>query len=119
RVAAPAPARAQGTAAQHVDDRRGEAASYVPADSERAAGARGPHTRMAHVRARRGRGAAVIDELERELASVGIRGRRRERILAEFADHLACDPGAQLGDPRELAAEVANHLAGDSARPTA
>jgi hypothetical protein len=61
----------------------------------------------------------VIDELERELASVGIRGRRRERILAEFADHLACDPGAQLGDPRELAAEFANDLAGDSARQTA
>jgi len=39
----------------------------------------------------------VIDELARELASVGIRGRRRERILTEFADHLTCDPEAQLG----------------------
>jgi hypothetical protein len=46
----------------------------------------------------------VIDELARELTLVGVRGCRRERILDEFADHLACDPDAQLGEPRQLAA---------------
>lgn len=61
----------------------------------------------------------MIDELGRELSGVGIHGRRRERILAEFADHLACDPRADLGDPRELAGQFAAELAGDSARQTA
>jgi hypothetical protein len=61
----------------------------------------------------------LIDELGGELAAVGIRGRRRERILAEFADHLACDPEADLGDPHELAAQFAAELAGDSARHAA
>lgn len=58
----------------------------------------------------------MIDDLERELAAVGIRGRQRRRILAEFADHLACDPRAELGDPRMLAAEFADELASDAAR---
>jgi hypothetical protein len=61
----------------------------------------------------------VIDELARELTAVGIRGRRRARILAEFADHLACDPQADLGEPRVLAAQFADELAVDSARHTA
>jgi hypothetical protein len=61
----------------------------------------------------------VIDELAWELARVGIRGRRRERILNEFADHLACDPNAQLGEPRQLAAQFADDLASDAARRTA
>jgi hypothetical protein len=61
----------------------------------------------------------VIDELRRELAAVGIRGARRDRILAEFADHLACNPRAELGEPRALAAQFADDLAGDSARHTA
>jgi hypothetical protein len=61
----------------------------------------------------------VIDELARELTLVGVRGRRRERILDEFADHLACDPGAQLGEPRQLAAQFADELASDAARGTA
>jgi len=61
----------------------------------------------------------VIDELARELARVGIRGRRRERILTEFADHLRCDPEAQLGEPRQLAAQFADELASDAARRTA
>ena len=61
----------------------------------------------------------MIEELGRELAAVGLRGRRRERILAEFADHLACDPEADLGDPRELAEQFAAELASDSARHTA
>jgi hypothetical protein len=61
----------------------------------------------------------VIDELARELARVGIRGRRRERILTEFSDHLACDPAAQLGEPRQLAAQFADELASDAVRRTA
>lgn len=61
----------------------------------------------------------MIDELGRELAAVGIRGRQRERILAEFADHLACDPEAQLGEPRVLAQQFADEYASDNARLTA
>jgi hypothetical protein len=61
----------------------------------------------------------VIDELGRELTRVGIRGRRRDRILAEFADHLACDPDANLGVPRLLAEQFADELATDAARRTA
>lgn len=49
-------------------------------------------------------------ELGRELAVVGISGRLRARILDEFADHLACDPGADLGEPRELACQFADQL---------
>jgi hypothetical protein len=52
----------------------------------------------------------VIDELSRELAAVGIRGRLRRRILAEVNDHLACDPEARLGEPRELARQFADEL---------
>jgi hypothetical protein len=40
-----------------------------------------------------------LNELEAELARSGIRGARRERIVTEFADHLSCDPDADLGDP--------------------
>jgi hypothetical protein len=69
--------------------------------------------------ARRRWGVALIDELGRELAAVGIHGRQRDRILAEFADHLACDPEAQLGEPRVLARQFADELATDSARRTA
>jgi hypothetical protein len=51
-----------------------------------------------------------LDSLGRELAGVGIGGRRRARILAEFADHLECDPKAELGDPGELARQFADQL---------
>jgi hypothetical protein len=61
----------------------------------------------------------VIDELGRELAAVGIRGGRRDRILAEFADHLACDPHAELGEPRALAAQFADELGTHAARRAA
>jgi hypothetical protein len=61
----------------------------------------------------------VIEELRRELTAVGIRGRQRDRILAEFADHLACDPEAELGEPRTLATQFADELAIDSARHSA
>ena len=58
----------------------------------------------------------MTGELSRELGAVGIRGRRRERILAEIADHLASDPDADLGDPRSLAAQFADELATSAAR---
>ena len=61
----------------------------------------------------------MIEELGRELAAVGIRGRQRGRILAEFEDHLACDPEVRLGEPRELARQFADELATDAARRTA
>ena len=61
----------------------------------------------------------MIADLRRELAAVGIHGRERDRILAEFADHLAYDPDAVLGDPRELAQQFADDLATDTTRRAA
>jgi hypothetical protein len=52
-----------------------------------------------------------LDELSRELAVVGIRGRARARILAEAADHLAEGDEERFGDPRELAQLFADELA--------
>lgn len=49
-------------------------------------------------------------ELGRELAAVGIGGSLRCRILAEIADHLACDPQASLGEPAALARQFADEL---------
>ena len=51
-----------------------------------------------------------LAELRRELAARGIRGRLAARIEAEFADHLACDPHALLGEPREIAERFATEL---------
>jgi hypothetical protein len=51
-----------------------------------------------------------VKGLREELARVGIRGRLARRIELEFADHLACNPGAQLGEPRELAERFASEL---------
>jgi hypothetical protein len=74
---------------------------------------------MERVFACRPRGAGVIDELRVELGRVGIRGRLRRRILTELADHLACDPDAELGAPRELAREFADELAASRSRAAA
>jgi hypothetical protein len=52
-----------------------------------------------------------LDRLGRELAAVGIRGRLRDRILAEAADHLAEGEVERFGDPGALAREFANELA--------
>ena len=51
-----------------------------------------------------------LDELERELVAVGVPGARRRRIRLELEDHLACDPGADLGDPAALARRFADEL---------
>ncbi len=56
------------------------------------------------------------DELWRELTAVGITGGLRSRIVAEIEDHLACDPGAELGAPAALAAQFADELGTSRAR---
>lgn len=59
---------------------------------------------------------SYLDDLRQELTTAGIRGRRRARILAEFADHIRCDPNASLGSPVELAREFADELGTSRAR---
>ena len=51
-----------------------------------------------------------MTRLERELTAAGITGGRRARILEEFADHLACDPQADLGEPGVLARRFADEV---------
>jgi hypothetical protein len=57
--------------------------------------------------------------LGQELGAVGIRGRLRRRIVEEFADHLACDPQASLGEPDALARQFANEVGSTRARRAA
>lgn len=52
-----------------------------------------------------------LGRLWKELDAVGIRGRRRQRILLETSDHLAEGDEAEFGDPRELAQLFADELA--------
>jgi hypothetical protein len=63
--------------------------------------------------------ATYLSTLEAELAAVGIPPRRRERILAEFADHLHECPSAELGAPAELARQFADELGTRLARGAA
>jgi hypothetical protein len=51
-----------------------------------------------------------VNGLREELARVGIRGRQARRIEAELADHLACNPEAQLGSPKLIAERFAAEL---------
>jgi len=55
---------------------------------------------------------AYLDELSAQLGRLGVRGRRRRRILAESEDHLRSDPEAtrRFGDPAEIAQAFANDL---------
>ena len=62
---------------------------------------------------------AYLDRLARELAAVGISGRRRERILAEAADHLAQGDVADFGEPAALARAFADDLAATRSRTAA
>jgi hypothetical protein len=58
-----------------------------------------------------------LDELELELRRTGLPDGRTRRIVAEFADHLASDPGSEerLGSPAALARQFANEVgAGDT-----
>ena len=60
-----------------------------------------------------------LDQLGTALSQAGIRGPRRARILTEFADHLASDPEADLGDPRGIATQFADELGTSWARGAA
>jgi hypothetical protein len=51
-----------------------------------------------------------LEELRRELAAHGVRGRRARRIELELADHLACEPDAALGEPAAIAERFAVEL---------
>jgi hypothetical protein len=62
---------------------------------------------------------SYLDDLSRELGAVGIGGARRRRIVREFADHLSCDPAAQLGAPGALARQFADELGTGLARRAA
>jgi hypothetical protein len=72
-----------------------------------------------------GGGAGVTDtrqylnDLDAQLARAGIRGARRERIVTELADHLSCDPEADLGDPAALVTQFADELGTSFARTAA
>ena len=64
-----------------------------------------------------------LSEFEDELTRRAIRPAVRERLLAEFADHIACEEGAstgieltRLGAAREIAGQYAEELAADDAR---
>jgi hypothetical protein len=60
-----------------------------------------------------------LDAFDAELRSEGIPGRRRRRIVAEFAEHLHEDPHADLGAPRDLARQFADELGTRLARRVA
>ena len=64
-----------------------------------------------------------LSEFEDELTARGIRPVARERLVAEFADHIACEQGAstrialtRLGVAREIAGQYADELATDDTR---
>ena len=57
-----------------------------------------------------------LTSLADELRAVGIRGRLHQRIVAEYEDHLRCDPNAQLGTPAELARDFADELGTSNVR---
>jgi hypothetical protein len=59
------------------------------------------------------------DELRGELTAVGITGGARRRIVAEIADHLACNAEADLGAPRALARQFADEVGTVRARRAA
>lgn len=60
-----------------------------------------------------------ITDLSLALAEAGIDRHRRIRIVAEFEDHLTCDPQAELGSPSLLARQFADELGTDLARRAA
>jgi hypothetical protein len=62
---------------------------------------------------------SYLQSLGSELSRVGFRGTRRQRIIDEFSDHLACDPSAELGEPRVLAEQFADELGTSQARTAA
>ena len=53
-----------------------------------------------------------LDQLDLELRNARIPASRRRRIIAEFAEHLASEPGSEdrLGSPAALARQFADEL---------
>jgi len=60
-----------------------------------------------------------LERLAGELHAVGIGRRAARRILDEFADHLASDPQAELGDPQLIAGRFSDELGTSQARAAA
>jgi hypothetical protein len=60
-----------------------------------------------------------LTRLSDALGAAGIGGRHRARILTEFEDHLTSDPAADLGEPRQIAVQLADELGTDLARRAA
>ncbi|HEY7966282.1 MAG TPA: hypothetical protein VID68_04590 [Solirubrobacteraceae bacterium] len=65
-----------------------------------------------------------IGEFEDELRRRGVRAGARERLIAEFSDHLACEQEmrlelTRLGAAREIAGQYAEELASDETRRSA
>jgi hypothetical protein len=67
----------------------------------------------------RGDGPGYLASLSEELDAAHVGGARKRRILAEFADHLGCDPRAELGDPALIARQFADELGTAYARRAA
>ncbi len=59
-----------------------------------------------------------LSEFEGELKARAIRPAVRERLVAELADHIACEQvtPTRLGAPREIAGQYADELAADDTR---
>ena len=66
-----------------------------------------------------GAGGSYLKSLSDEPAAAGIEGSQKRRIVAEFADHLECDPEAELGSPVVLARQFADELGTELARRAA
>jgi len=65
-----------------------------------------------------------VEEFEQELRRRGVRARTRERLVAEFSDHIACEQEVRieltrLGAAREIAGQYAEELASDESRRSA
>lgn len=63
--------------------------------------------------------SGYLGRLDAELERRGFSGGLRGRIAAEFADHMECDPLADLGDPELIAGEFADDYGTSLARRTA
>jgi hypothetical protein len=70
-------------------------------------------------RCRDAEGTTYLERLSAELGRLGIRGRLRDRILVEAADHLAEGDPDRFGDPAELARQFVDELGTAAARRAA
>jgi hypothetical protein len=60
-----------------------------------------------------------LEALDGALRDCGFAGRRRRRIVAEFADHLQENPSADIGEPAQIAHRFADELGTHRARAAA